>query len=326
MAGSTAAFRILTQLKVSPNILGLGAASKALKSAFRLAGQGAGEVAGEVAVDAIANSMTRNVQKKLGQGSRLRNLLDMTFAGIGQGIGQTLFFEFMRAASPASLFRAFTSGPMRMETAGVGLAGLLNSVGGMSMQQAIPASGALLKGLRRDAAAGAGGLGDYVEGMQRILGPSLMAGATLEQTRSLNRQALGVGFALRGQEGMRLAALDVVQVLNGAAGDRTTPFAAAALQGIGIQDVASVNSMSRPERLETLTRAFANFDEAVTLMGSSFEAQTETFMDSIRLLGLSFTTPLFDDLKSGLTSVNEVLGEISPKLERFAGPLGCRLP
>lgn len=312
---------ISTSIRILPRIPGLEQAGRTLLNWGKKFGGLGGDVAAELFVKQFEGKASEGLERSIRGGGRLRGVFDNVLAGLGQGIGQQVFFGAMQSLGPASMVRFATGDQARLETARIGIGGLVSALGGVDLEQSLAGAGGLIDALRRDAAVGAGGDQDYIEGFQRILGPAIGARATLPEIQRLNRLVLGAGFALRGQEGLSLAPIDVVQALNGAANDRQTPFIAAAVQTLGLNS-NDLNRMNPAKRFETLTKAFENFGPAVEAVGNTFEAQTETFLTNVRNMKLAFTGPIFDRITSTLRWVNQLYDENREKLEGFARSAG----
>ena len=205
-----------------------------------------------------------------------------------------------------------------------GLGGLLSGVTGMGIDDSLTIARSQLQGLRKDAAEGVGELDNYTQGLQMIMGPGLQAGASLDDLRQLNRQALAVGALLRGQEGLRLAPMDIQQALTAGVGDRTTPIVLQALRANGM-DSKEFNALDKAERIEAMMAGFAKFDGAVKLMGESFNAQMDTFKDRSKELLRIATKPLYTTWLSTLRKANDYLEKNHDRLEAIAETIGGRL-
>lgn len=211
-----------------------------------------------------------------------------------------------------------------LQEANAGMATLLSANYGMEGIEALKLARGIVGDLRKDAAVGVGELSDYMGGLQTIMGPGLRTGASLQQLRELTRNMLTAGNALRGQEGMGLAAFDVQQALMGQVGDRTTPIVMQALGAAGI--TADAFRKLRPEeRIGTLNSAFGVFAEGAKLMGQTWGAQMSTFQDQLKELARTATSPLFDRWSEQLKRANEWLAKNQDRLEAIAGKIGDKL-
>lgn len=205
-----------------------------------------------------------------------------------------------------------------------GMATLLSAQTGMGITQTLGIAKGLVNDLRKDAAVGVGELGNYVEGLQGILGPGLAAGASLQQLRELTRLSLAAGFALRGQEGLHLAPRDVRQAMTTGANQVETPIVNQALSAINVTSQA-FNKLDAAKRLETLTKAFGTFGPGVALMGKSWSAQMSTMQDGVKGLIVRLTTPLFDRWSGQLAAANRWLVANADQLGVIVDRWGVKL-
>jgi hypothetical protein len=221
-----------------------------------------------------------------------------------------------------------TSGIIGIQTeiqeAQYGLASLFNVTYSTPMTDALKQARTEIQGLKTDAAQGVGELQHYLGAYQMLLGPAAAAGATKDQIRELTRQSLSAGFAMRGQEGLVLGPMDVVQALTGGVRERQTPYAMAALRASGM-DPKAFNKLSTPEKLKELTKAFGAFEAGVELMGRSWSAQMGTFRDHIKDVLRSVTAPIFDKWSDQLRVANDWLGKNRSTMADMAERTGPRL-
>lgn len=211
-----------------------------------------------------------------------------------------------------------------LETATSGMATLYSAMTGEGITASLGRARGTLAGLREDARKGVGELQDYIGGFQAILGPGLTAGVGQDKLRALTRNALAAGFALRGQEGLKLAPMDLQQALTAGVGDRTTPIVMQALKAAGVTQ-AAFNKLDTASKIESLNEAFARFAPGVELMGKSWAAQFSTLQDNLRELFRSVTKPLFDRWKDQLVKVNDWLDHNKDRLADIVNVWGERL-
>ena len=195
-----------------------------------------------------------------------------------------------------------------LDQANAGMATLISGITGTGIADSMLIAKDVVKDLRKDAAVGVGELSNYVEGFQKIMGPGLTGGASLDQMRDLTRTSLAAGFAMRGGAGLEQAPMDIVQALTGGVNDRQTPIALAALQAIG-QDVSKFNDMKMKDKIDTLVEGFGKFDAGVAVMGKTWEAQTSTFQDVLKEVIRTVTRPIFDAWLGRLQQTNEWLAK-----------------
>lgn len=211
-----------------------------------------------------------------------------------------------------------------IETARGGLATLYSAISGVPISEGLKLARGELKALQADARAGVGELSNYIEGYSKILGPGLNAGVSLDFMRELNKNALAAGAALRGDQGLWMAPMDLTQALTSGATDKTTPIVAAALSASGI-GLDKFNAMAAAEKFQALNDAFKAFAPGVALMGKSWAAQSSTFNDNIKETIRIVTAPLFDRWTDGLRRANEWIDAHRDTLTDIADTWGARL-
>lgn len=211
-----------------------------------------------------------------------------------------------------------------IETATNGLATLYSAIGGVTISEGVTLARDEIRALQADAKAGVGELSNYIEGYQKMLGPGLNAGQSLEQLRELNRNALAAGAALRGEQGLWMTPMDITQALTSGAGDKTTPIVSAALGAAGM-GLSEFNALDQAAKFDALNRAFRAFGPGVQLMGQSWEAQASTFRDTLKDLFRTVSTPLFERWKEGLVAANQLLTASQDKLATMTQVWGGRL-
>ncbi len=200
--------------------------------------------------------------------SKLRNLNKLGSA-IGASVGgafQTAFAMAAGATGVGLMARGVMGLHSEINEAEVGMASLISALTGKDIGTSLRIARQQVAGLKEDAAKGAGELGNYTQGFQKILGPARAAGASLKEIRELNKQALAAGFALRGAEGLMLAPMDVMQALTQGVGERTTPIVNQLLGAIGMTN-KEFNKLAKRERFEALMKAFGTMEEGAALMG-----------------------------------------------------------
>jgi hypothetical protein len=211
-----------------------------------------------------------------------------------------------------------------IEEATFGMASLFSATTGMGIADSLGLAREQVQGLREDAAVGVGELENYLEGFQMLLAPVLQAGGTTDMVRSLTKNALAAGFALRGQEGLRLAPMDIQQALTQGLGDRTTPIAMAAVRAMGMSS-EKFNALDTAKKIEVLGEAFGKFAPGVELMGKSWSAQMSTFRDGVSETVRAVTRPLFDRWSQGLQDVNKWLSASKEDLADIADRIAPKL-
>lgn len=203
-----------------------------------------------------------------------------------------------------------------VQNAEIGVGSLLSSLGGMKIADAMKVARDQVRGLRDDAAMGAGELDDYVKGFQTILGPAGQAGASLPQIRELNKMAIAASSAM--MRPLTEGARDIVQAMNRGVDDKVTPIAIAAIRAIGMTE-AEFKKLSRPQRLDALMKGFATFKDAAELAGKSWEARIATLKDRLKEFARSATKDLFDSWNTALANTNAWLEKNRVLINHIAG-------
>ena len=223
-------------------------------------------------------------------------------------------------------FGAATRGIIRMndqiDISNAGLATLFSAVTGAPIEQAMGAARESIVGLREDAAAGVGELQDYVQTFQGILAPVLNAGGTTDVARELTKNALGAGFALGGEQGLKTVGMDIKQSITQSAGTET-PIVTAALGGSAA--VAEFNKLDVAGKVTMLNEAFGKFAPGIELMGKTWAAQMGTMKDNINNILITVTRPVFDRWKDALMKANEWIKSNKDLIEEMATVGGEKL-
>lgn len=255
---------------------------------------------------------TRSLTAIEGKISGLGRNLTGAFAGLATGAGV------------AAAVKGVVTLNSESQNARYGIASLTSALTGSNWTKSLDFASAMMQKLRADAAAGAGETQDYVEAFQQMMAPGLQAGADPMGIEKMTRLALAGGFALRGNEGLKLAPMDVLQAMTAGAGDRTTPIVNQALRSIGMTNEA-FNKLSAPDRWKTLEKAFGSFEESANAMGQTWGAQTATFTDAVKDLVMTGTAGLFDRWTEDLKKVNAWLAANREVMRDMADNVGSRL-
>lgn len=245
-------------------------------------------------------------------GTRITARLGAAFAAIGGAVGVG------RAISGVIGLQS------ELQTAEFGMAALVSALTNTDIDSSLKIAREQVGGLREDAAKGAGELTDYTRAFQQILGPAIAAGKTMAETRKLTREALAAGFALRGQPGLQLAPIDVLQAMTAGVGERTTPIVNQLLRAIGMTN-EEFNKLAKPERFDTLSKAFGNMAAGAELMGTSWAAQVDTFKDGVKDIVRDVTRPIFERWSDQLGEANKWMTENRDDMREMAEVWGPRL-
>lgn len=218
----------------------------------------------------------------------------------------------LAALAAGSGFAILTAQVLELHTevqnAEFSVASLYNAIAGVPIENALQRSHHTVQKLVEDAAAGAGEFEDYIKSYSMILGPSLQAGANTDQVRELNRLMLTTSYLLRGKAGLIQGPIDVMQALTSGVGTRTTAQVVnQVLQAAGIS-LEEYRAMGRNDQFNALMKGFHQFDDAVALMGKSWDIQMEKMKSGLKvLIREPLTQPLFERWSEQLAKVNEWL-------------------
>ncbi|WP_298516647.1 hypothetical protein [uncultured Nocardioides sp.] len=246
---------------------------------------------------------------------------------VGNNMGRQLmqaFAGFGSMASVAAASRSIVKINSEMETATASMASLFTATFGMDMVAGLEQARSVMADLNADAASGVGEMMNYAEAYQLLLSPVTSAGGDLDLVRRLTAQSLTAGFALRGQQGLALAPMDITQALQQGANQRITPIASAALRAADISEEA-FNAMTVANKIEALTEAFGRFDAAIEIMGGTWDAQMATLQDGFKQLLRTATTPLFDRWSDQLSKANGWMEANNDLLAKQVDVWGARL-
>jgi hypothetical protein len=278
-------------------------------------------IKGRIVVDDYSAPGANSATRRLDAVERRARSVGQTIAGVWT----KAFAVFGGATGIGVAMRGITQLHSSIDEAQIGLAGLMTAITGTPIAQTMGLARSQVALLRKDAAAGAGELSHYVNSMQMILTPAMQAGASLAQTRDLNRNLLAAGFALRGEEGLNLAPLDVVQAMNtGVISPRTMQILGAPLQAAGLSQ-EKFSGMSPAQRIEALNTALKSFAPAAEAMGKTWSAQMATLKDGVRDVVRQATRPLFERWTGHLTRANEWLAKNENRLGSIVQGWGAKL-
>lgn len=262
------------------------------------------------------------VQRQIG-------MLDRQIQGVGTQLSNTL----RNAAGLLGAAVAFRAGQgivsqivginTAAQNAEIGIAGLFAAMSKTSVPAQLGNARAVFAQLRADAAAGAGDTQDYVDAYQRILGPAKAAGATMEQIREMTRLGLGAGFALRGEQGLKVAGMDIVQGLLGGLSPAESQVLAPLL-GIAGSSLQQLNKAGPEEKVQIILKALRAMDPAVKAMGGTWDAQFSTLKDNAKQLIASASAPIFQRWLEHLRHVNEWMTANKDLMFEYAEKWGRR--
>lgn len=211
-----------------------------------------------------------------------------------------------------------------MQNAEISIAGMFAAMSNSTVPEVMGMARDVIRELRVDAAAGAGEIQDYVDAYQRLLGPVLAVGGSLEDVREITRLAMGTGFAMRGREGMQLAALDILQGLQGGLSPAESQILAPLL-GMSGKSLETLNKARGHEKMVIILDALRQMAPAVDAMGDTWDAQMASLQDQVKELILIATSPIFERWTDHLRNANDWLAQNRDTVREMAEVWGRRL-
>lgn len=202
------------------------------------------------------------------------------------------------------------------------IASLYSAMNNMSIADSLVIAKDTVKELRQDAAKGAGELSDYLEGFARLKSSTGIDG---DRLRNLNKLAIAAGFAMRGQEGIRILPRDIMQAMTAGISQGETQDLNLALRNIGMGDTAKFNALSREDRLKAIEKALARYGDAAEMMGRTWDAQAATMKDNLKEVTRNVTGGLFNRWTEQLTEANRWLERNSEEIEKQTQLVGKNL-
>jgi hypothetical protein len=242
-------------------------------------------------------------------------------------VGANLTTAFRTAASyfaASAVFQGATSLTRQIigiqtaaQNAEIGVAGLFAAMQGTGVAEQLGVARGVTAQLRADAAAGAGEMQDYVDGYQRLLGPATAVGASLEQVRELTQLGLGAGFALRGEMGLKTAAVDIVQALQGGLSASESQVVVPMLSMIG-SSLQELNAAEGPEKMAIILKALRAMKPGIEAMGKTWDAQFSTLKDNAKQLLGAASAPIFERWSEHLLAANEWMAKNRDLMQEYA--------
>ncbi len=184
------------------------------------------------------------------------------------------------------------------------LVGLLNSVGGFSLEDSLFNADVVLQRLTDHAAHGSGAVADYIKTWADLAQVMDQTGASLEDLDKLTPLAIAAANATGIELGS--AGEQIRRAIQESANSETR-LVNSALGAAGVSK-DDFNKLSDDKQLAVLKDAFTKFEGAAALAGQSFDAQWSTLLDTMKQIATELLAPTFDVLKEVLGDVNEGLG------------------
>lgn len=224
----------------------------------------------------------------------------------------------------ASAIKSMVSLNAELQTAELGIATLYNALGKMPMTDALKSARVDLRGLREDAAKGAGGFMDYVKGYQTLIAPITGGGGSLAQVRELNKMAIAAAAGMPGVGTLNRGAMDIQQAMTSGASQKTTPIVMAALNSMGMSG-KEFKGLDQTKKVETLIKAFGAFKGSAEEYAKTWDARTELFKNNLQDIVRTVGKPLFDKWSNDLGRVNEWLEKNKHQIDEIAQSVGVKL-
>lgn len=249
-----------------------------------------------------------NIENRLQRLNRVVNAVGRSFAVISAGVG------LRRLAG------AFFSIHTEIEDAKIGLAGLMTAITNMPAPVALERAAAAMEVMRKAARDGPGELPEYMQSLQTIYSKVIRGGGTQEDAEKLARLAVVANYSLNAQGKKSTLPIDVGQALSQGIGAYTTRHLNELLGAIDPKyaDPKKFNKMPYRERLEVVTKALERMQSATDLFSQTWSAQSSTMRDNLRELGRQASSGLFEDVKSDLIRVNQLMAANTDEINQWA--------
>ncbi len=206
-----------------------------------------------------------------------------------------------------------------MESTRIGMQTILAAVDGIDFSRAGEMADQVFRQLEDDAVRSIATAQDLAQIYQGILGPIRSAGAELSTVRDITLQvatasaATGIDFAQ--------AQRDIGLMVRGTAGMDTRLFSILRSMGRITQTTEEWNrELTAIERVTAIQEALEAFEPGGAAFGQSMEGLAATFKGLIQIFGRSFSGPIFERIKSSLSTINNLMianrDAISTYLER----------
>lgn len=245
-------------------------------------------------------------------------LLESRASGLGSMLASALAGLGVGAA-----LRGLIGMNSELENAQSGMASLFSAFNGTSFDTSLVRAKALISGLRTDAAMGAGEMQTYVDTFQQLLGAT---GGQIgdDGLRVLTRNATTAGFAMRGNPGMELMRVDLLQALSSGIEQKQTPLIATAMRTINM-GAAEFNKLDMASKVVALNKGLANFEPGAKAMARGWDAQMSTLKDGIKSILIDVSHPLFERWSEQLIDVNDWLTSNKEQISDIATHWGVQL-
>ncbi len=193
-----------------------------------------------------------------------------------------------------------------MESTKIGMQTILAAVDGIDFGRAGEIAEGVFRQLEDDAVRSIATAQDLAQIYQGILGPIRSAGAELAVVRDITLQvatasaATGIDFAQ--------AQRDIGLMVRGTAGMDTRLFSILRSMGRITQTTEEWNrELTSAERVTAIQEALTAFEPGGAAFGQSLQGLIATFKGMVQIFGRAFSGPIFERLKTALSTINDLM-------------------
>ena len=195
-----------------------------------------------------------------------------------------------------------------VESTRIGLQTILSAVDGISFEAAGESADRVFAQLQDDAITSIATGQDLAQVFAGIVGPIRNAGASLEDVRNIT--LLTATAAASVGQGFAEAQRDISAIVRGAAGTDTRLFSMLRNMGRITQETEEWNQqLTTTERIAALQEALSAFEPGGAAFGQSLQGLIATFKGLMQSFGTAFSGPLFERMKTTLSTINNLLIE-----------------
>lgn len=275
----------------------VGTKAKGLDDAFKKVGESAAAVGAT-----LASAFTGAVEKVADIG--------MTMAKVGA------------VAAGGALAYGVTHLNNELEKTQISLAAIFGANGQTTgMQDGMLKAGAVMKDMRKDAAALPGEFKDLIGIFRNAAIPGFQAGMGIGELRSLSAKVMAAA-AVTGVP-MEQAAREFAMLMEGRAGSHNV--LGLRLAGLGGHKAEEFNKSTGAERVKTLTTALEKFAPAIDTYSTSFDGLSSTMIDNAKKFLGTATSGLFDRAKIAMIDANKWWDNHEDSALGFADKIGEKL-
>ena len=178
-------------------------------------------------------------------------------------------------------------------------------------------SASIMTSMRKDAAALPGEFQDLIGIFRTIATPGFNLGMTEQSLEKFSSRAMAAGAVM----GLRsdMVGRELSQALEGRVGGHNV---FATRLGITGAEAEKFRGLKPEERVAALEKQLTKYDGAVQAFGASFEAQSSTAIDNMKLFGVEASKPLFEKAKVALTEINGWFDNNQGTVTHYANAVG----